>query len=370
MTRRRAVIFVLCAITASISSISHCEAFSAVPPSPASSSPTIKTPVVICPGFGNDSIDYEAPLSQPREVGFISALERRGFDPEAIYTVPVKRGDWIRVAGGLLDVGFYTNKALPTGKGYGWYIRRLKQCVDEAYEASGGEKVLLIGHSAGGWLARAAMGDGTWTDADPEEGGEIRTADRIRCLATIGAIHRPPEDIGTCVTRGALAYTNEYYPGAFLKDEGVGYVSVGGDAIVGNNAKDNMPVEPNDADQAYAVRGEGNAQRVAFTSYEAVCGQGEVTGDGVVPLDWSILAGNDDGTGDGAIHLTLDNVLHSINEAGTTIPTDRWYGAEDVVDRWLPAVLEEAGLAENSSNKKQLGGFAIPDGLAKLFQFQ
>lgn len=366
MTRRRAAILVLCAVTASSSSTTCCEAFSAVPPS--SSAPTIKTPVVICPGFGNDSIDYEAPLSQPREVGFISALERRGFDPEAIYTVPVKRGDWIRVAGGLFDLGFYTNKALPTGKGYGWYIRRLKQCVDEACEASGGEKVLLIGHSAGGWLARAAMGDGTWADADAEEGGEIRTADRVRCLATIGAIHRPPQDVGTCVTRGALAYTDEMYPGAYLKNEGVGYVSVGGDAIVGNNAKD-MPVEPTDADQAYAVRGEGNAQRVAFTSYEAVCGQGEVTGDGVVPLECSILAGNDDGTGDGAVHLSLENVLHSINEAGTTIPTDRWYGAEDVVDRWLPAVLEEAGIAESSKNGGG-GGFAIADGLAKLFQFQ
>ena len=33
----------------------------------------------------------------------------------------------------------------------------------------------------------------------------------------------------------------------------------------------------------------------------------------------------------------LDGVLHSINEAGTTLPTDRWYGSEAVVDRWLAA---------------------------------
>ena len=71
MRRRAAAIFLLCAAAAS----AGCDAFS--------------TPVVICPGFGNDSIDYEAPLSQPREVGFISALERRGFDPEAIYTAGI-----------------------------------------------------------------------------------------------------------------------------------------------------------------------------------------------------------------------------------------------------------------------------------------
>jgi len=71
--QRAAAIFLLCAAAST-----GCDAFSA--PSPVT---PFRTPVVICPGFGNDSIDYEAPLSQPREVGFISALERRGFDPEA-----------------------------------------------------------------------------------------------------------------------------------------------------------------------------------------------------------------------------------------------------------------------------------------------
>ena len=43
---------------------------------------------------------------------------------------------------------------------------------------------------------------------------------------------------------------------------------------------------------------------------------------------------------DGATKLKLDGVLHSSNEAGTTMPTDRWYGSERVVDRWLPAAIE------------------------------
>ena len=43
----------------------------------------------------------------------------------------------------------------------------------------------------------------------------------------------------------------------------------------------------------------------------------------------------------GALQLTLDGVLHSINEAGTTLPTERWYGSENVVDRWLDPVLAE-----------------------------
>ena len=69
-------------------------------------------PVVICPGFGNDSIDYDTPLGQPSEVGLKSVLARRGFEPDNIYTVPLKRSDCVRVAGGLLDIpGFYTNNA-------------------------------------------------------------------------------------------------------------------------------------------------------------------------------------------------------------------------------------------------------------------
>mmetsp|Transcript_31578 Transcript_31578/g.76248 ORF Transcript_31578/g.76248 Transcript_31578/m.76248 type:complete len:447 (-) Transcript_31578:4864-6204(-) len=301
-------------------------------------------PVVICPGFGNDEIDYDAPLKQPREVGLRSVLARRGFQEDQIYTVPVQRSDWIRVAGGLLDIpDFYLGNAKATGKGYGWYVQRLKETVDLAYEQSGGEKVLLLAHSAGGWLARAAMADGTWCEEN-----DIQTCDRVRCLATMGAIHEEPMDASTCVTRGALKNTNEMYPGAFLKDTGIGYVSIGGAAIVGDDTK--VQESKTDADELYANRGEGSASRVAFTSYEAVCGKGDVIGDGVVPFNWSQL--------DGSQKIKLDGVLHSINEAGTTFPTDRWYGSEGIIDSWLPSVLDEAGLSPAKA-----GGFSPFTGL-------
>lgn len=309
----------------------------------ASEESSIKTPVVICPGFGNDKVDYISPLSQPPEIGLVSVLQRRGF--ESVSIVDVSRPDWIRVAGGLFDKDFYFNEAEPTGLGYGWYLKRLKECVNEAFERSEGERVLLLGHSAGGWLARAAMSDGTWNDG-------VRTPERIRGLVTVGAIHRPPEGGASCVTRGALAYTDRTYPGAFLKEEGVAYVSVGGDAIVGDKSASNA--DPTDADRLYATRGEGSSSRVAYTSYEAVSGNGEMTGDGVVPLEYTQL--------DGARQVRLEGVLHSINEAGTTIPTDRWYGSEGVVDRWLPLVLEEADIASAAGRGGSGVGFGL-DGL-------
>jgi pimeloyl-ACP methyl ester carboxylesterase len=310
------------------------------------------TPVVICPGFGNDQIDYYEPLQQPRDVGMVAALERRGFDPALIYTLPIQRSDWFKVAGGLLDWNFYTNAALPTGKGYGWYVQRFRDTIQEAHFQSGGQRVLVIGHSAGGWLARASMGDGTWstsstttmTTKNPSATPPLRVADLICGLVTVGAIHKPPVTVTSCVTRGALAYTDQTYPGAFLKHQGIAYVSVGGDAVVGNNAKPSRTTTINGdvetstaANRVYAQRGEGSEARVAYTSYEAVCGRGNVTGDGVVPLEWTQL--------EGATQLQLAGVMHSINIAGTTLPSTTWYGAERVLDQWLPVALQEAGIS-------------------------
>ncbi|KAL7540806.1 hypothetical protein ACHAWF_006786 [Thalassiosira exigua] len=314
------------------------------------SSPLSRVPVVICPGFGNDQVDYVSPLSRGSEYGFVTALARRGFDPANVRVLPLKRYEWARVGGGLLDVpDFYRGTCTPEGRGYGWYVRRLREEVERAYiDAGGEEKVVLIGHSAGGWLARAALGDGSWTvdDGAAPPGGSTtssRASDRVRALITVGAIHRPPagEAKSTCVTRGALDYVDKTYPGAFLAGEGISYVSVGGDAIEGR--KEGKELESLDdksgsdeANGAYRVRGEGSASSVAYTAYEAVSGDGSMTGDGIVPLAWSLL--------EGSRHLVLDGVLHSINEAGTTIPTDRWYGSDGVVDRWLGAALEEAGI--------------------------
>ena len=95
---------------------------------------------------------------------------------------------------------------------------------------------------------------------------------------------------------------------------------------------------PTEADMLYARRGEGSAARVAYANYVAVAGDGYAMGDGVIPVGCAHL--------EGAEQITLDGVLHSINEAGTTLPTDRWYGSEAVIDRWLGPALEKMGFAE------------------------
>eukprot|EP00970_Alexandrium_tamarense_P014874 scaffold4463_cov201-Alexandrium_tamarense.AAC.6 len=322
-------------------------------------------PVVICPGFGNDQIDYQNPLEQGTEKGFVTALVRRGFNPDLIKVMPLERYEWIRVAGGLFDIpNFYTGNCRPDGLGYGWYVNRLRNTIEEAYNLSGGEKVLMVGHSAGGWLARAALGDGSWIRS------EARAADRVRALITVGAIHKPPagDAASSCVTRGALAYLDEMYPGAYLAEEGIRYVSVGGDAVVGKqpqknqqllSSNDEMKERSEEVNDVYKVRGEGSASSVAYTSYTAVSGKGEITGDGVVPLEWALL--------EGSRTIVLEGVLHSINEAGTTLPTDRWYGSEGVIDRWLTAALDEAGIDTGTKKRKPATGSQWMTALENMF---
>mmetsp|Transcript_8776 Transcript_8776/g.14891 ORF Transcript_8776/g.14891 Transcript_8776/m.14891 type:complete len:378 (-) Transcript_8776:1106-2239(-) len=337
-----------------------------------------KIPVVICPGFGNDAIDYLNPLDQGEEYGFVNALIKRGFNPDLITVLPLKRYEWIRVAGGLFDIpNFYTMTCTPEGLGYGWYIKRLRRTIEEVHQKSGGERCLLVGHSAGGWLARACLGDGSWNveqlnsnDVEISEDNTTRAADRVRALITMGAVHKQPEKEfeATCVTRGALKYLNSEYPGAFLANEGISYVSVGGDAIVGKEKQQQKAVADDDVEKigseqvntVYKDRGEGSASSVAYTSYAAVSGIGELTGDGVVPLEWTLL--------EGSKTIVLDGVLHSINEAGTTLPTDKWYGADAQVDRWLPEALKEAGIrVDGNKNDKQSNIF---DSIQKMLSFE
>ena len=87
------------------------------------------------------------------------------------------------------------------------------------------------------------------------------------------------------------------------------------------------------------------AAAIAYNNYRALSGDGCAVGDGVIPVETAHLPG--------AMQLTLENVVHSINEAGSAAPTERWYGSERVIDAWLPQVLERvcAGAARASSDR-------------------
>ena len=171
----------------------------------------------------------------------------------------MQRADWLRVALGLFDPLFWKGEALPSGPSFNWYLRRARLAIDEAEARSDG-KVLIVGHSAGGWLARALLADGTWEDEAPSDGCSRRRAGDVVCgLVSLGTPHFPPPEGTPDMTRGVLTAVDAAYPGAHLsKSEGICYVTVGADSIVGMKRGPRDPSAAG-ADGVYARRGEGSA---------------------------------------------------------------------------------------------------------------
>lgn len=281
----------------------------------------VKYPVVICPGFGNAAKDYTDPLDGGEEKAMEAALERRGLDT---FVVPVERSDWLKVASAVTTLDFWKGTCRPDGPAYNWYLQKVKDTVRASLEETGASKVLLVGHSAGGWLARAALAEGEW-----EEG--VASQDVVAGLVTLGSPHfAGPMDM----TRGALTFTSTEYPGAFLKDKGISYVTVAGAAVMG------------DKDAPRRSRA-----RFAYGSYQTVCGEGETMGDACVPLVFAHL--------EGAEQVTLEGVFHSVDKP------DEWYGAEGVVDRWLDTVAQELSPSVKGGGAPLIEMFASP--FANLF---
>jgi pimeloyl-ACP methyl ester carboxylesterase len=161
-------------------------------------------------------------------------LARRGFEDVTVVELP--RWEWIRVAGGLFEVNFWLNRQRPESLAYGWYVERARRTILAASERCGGARVLVVGHSAGGWLARAVLGQGTWEmtseDAEPTS---VDARSAVCGLVTLGAPHfPPPAGSPPCATRGALACCDEEMPGAHLASSGtptapgIAYVTVAG----------------------------------------------------------------------------------------------------------------------------------------------
>ena len=257
-------------------------------------------PIVILPGFGNDRVDYIAPNGLAEEVSLRAALTRRGVD--SVPVVPIERKNWLNVAKGLSDPQFVAGNAQPEGPAFSWYVAKAKATVEQAVAARG-ERVVLVGHSAGGWLARALLC----------VAGDAWALKNVRGVVTLGAPHATPPPSVADQTRGTIPNVNNRQPGAFYKKDGVFYVCVSSKRVIGDEAGD-------------------GAAKNGFTAYRLILGEGQgVAGDGFVPIEAAFL--------DGATTLTL-NCFHSGGSADPW-PLDDWYGAEANVDAWLEVVGRE-----------------------------
>jgi hypothetical protein len=222
-------------------------------------------------------------LTEPFQYGPLrDRLLRRGAASVAIANVHAI--DWL--ASGLAGLG-------PLLVRSGLAVRR-------AHRAAGGRPMLVVGHSGGGILARLAL------SPVPFDGRKADVRDAVAALVTLGTPHGLARaDVRWRHPGVTAAAFLERVPATGPGDPRTAIVTVGSSAIAGT-VLDGAPL----------------LARTANLPFRAVVGpMGLAGGDGIVGADAAHLPG--------AIQVRLDDATH-----GTL--GDRWYGDDEVVDRWWP----------------------------------
>ncbi|XP_047950896.1 uncharacterized protein LOC125196426 [Salvia hispanica] len=282
-----------------------------------SSSSSSNRPAVILPGLGNNTTDYQK-----------LALILKDYGVPTV-TAKVSRIDWLRNAAGLLDSNYWRGTLRPRPV-LDWYLQRVEEAVNEAKELAQGSTLSLIGHSAGGWLARVYL-------------QEYGTSD-ISLLLTLGTPHlAPPKAVSGVIdqTRGLLDYVEKHCAEAVYTPE-LRYVCIAGRYIqgvrlLGSTSDENpelmieteQPVGEMSVVKTSAPASATLQARFVGQGYKQVCGQADVWGDGVVPEVSAHLKG--------ALNISLDGVYHS--PVGSEDETRPWYGSPAVVQQWIHHLL-------------------------------
>jgi len=126
-------------------------------------------PTVILPGFFASSLEYRVLEQSLQESGFPTL------------TVPLLQRDWLPTVGG--------RSMIPI-------LRKIDQTVKQALEKYNASKINLIGHSAGGWIARIYLGEQPYNlhnDATELE-GLWHAYPYVATLVTLGTPHVSQEN--------------------------------------------------------------------------------------------------------------------------------------------------------------------------------
>ena len=108
--------------------------------------------ILILPGFGTDENDYL------KNDSLVPNLYKRQWKHTQIHVLPVKRYDWFvhTIFQGMIlnHYNFMNGTITPLSLCYKWYLQRISKEIQSIVNENSNNKVILVGHSAGGWLAR------------------------------------------------------------------------------------------------------------------------------------------------------------------------------------------------------------------------
>lgn len=135
--------------------------------------------------------------------------------------MPLNRLDWIKVARELPTMEFLQAK-LPVRPTLYWYFEAIKQALADILSAEGPDvEIVIVGHSIGGWIARACLGG-----LSQSASATFRLAmERYTNIITLGTPHISPAEALDDQTRGlleAIEATPTCSPRSLLHECGIG----------------------------------------------------------------------------------------------------------------------------------------------------
>ena len=222
-------------------------------------------------------------------------------------------------------------------------LRKILDAIEDAVVCSAGgdeddEKIVIIGHSAGGWIARLFLG-GKSIEYDGKLYDGYRRAKNVVALVTLGTPHNSAEaypfgrvkekrtrcDDNNDDEETSLQETRRLYPNCFLKADGMKYVTVQGTGFRGRPFKftDFIPSPSTTTDWKTLLE-----EIKHGISYKTDCLDPSSDGDSVT------CESSGHGLGSEAVQVSIEGVKH---EKDDIYP---WYGSLDVVRTWMRAVLE------------------------------
>lgn len=238
------------------------------------------------------------------------------------------RTEWIKVARQLPTKAFF-DANLPVRKTLDWYFDGIESALAEIFAEEGPDtNICVIGHSIGGWVARAFLGG---MAGKATATGRLAQK-QITSFITLGTPHSSPESALVDQTRGLIraVETTDSCSATSLAERGIEVTCVGSSGL--SSSFFSTDVE----------------EIVAASSYFPLLGSfgKNVKGDGIVPTDLAFMpeparrveVENCKLTGEPIRHAhvlpTPWNLIDG-SAASIALPDDFiWYGSAGVIEEW------------------------------------